>query len=97
MENSPFKSDLFSGGRGGQAFSSLYHQQLTERMAHSAGNKLVRTIVRRIEATAAYQKQQGATEKGTVTPAPPADSGAGPRPRTGQSNGRRDVAAAARA
>ena len=96
MENSPFNSDLFSGGRGGQAFSSLYHQQLTERMAHSAGNKLVKTIVRRIEATNAYRKQQGATEKGAVTPAPPADFGAGPR-QTGQSNGRRDVAAAARA
>jgi hypothetical protein len=50
MEDSPFKSDLFSGGRGGQAFSSLYHQQLIERMAHGAGGKLVHTIVDRIEA-----------------------------------------------
>jgi Rod binding domain-containing protein len=50
MEEGPFKSDLFSGGRGGQAFSSLYHQQLTERMARAAGGKLVNTIVRRIEA-----------------------------------------------
>ena len=51
MEESPFKSELFSGGRGGQAFSSLYHQQLTERMARGAGGKLVNTVVRRIEAT----------------------------------------------
>src|SRR4051794_5446497 len=50
MEDSPFKSDLFSGGRGGQAFASLYHQQLTERMARGAGGKLVHTIVDRIEA-----------------------------------------------
>ena len=58
MEDSPFKSDLFSGGRGGEAFSSLYHQQLVDRMARAAGDKLVNAIVRRIEATAAYQKQK---------------------------------------
>ena len=58
MEDSPFKSDLFSGGRGGEAFSSLYHQQLVDRMARAAGDKLVNAIVRRIEATSAYQKQQ---------------------------------------
>ena len=97
MEHRPFKSDLFSGGRGGQAFSSLYHEQLTERMARSAGSKLVNTIVRKIEATAAYQKQQNATEKGAVSPATPADFGAASRNRRGHSNGRRDVAAAARA
>jgi Rod binding domain-containing protein len=97
MENSPFKSDLFSGGRGGQAFSSLYHQQLTERMAHSVGNKLVKTIVRKIEATAAYQKQQSATENGTIPPAAPVEFGGGPRSNAGQPNRRRDVAAAARA
>jgi Rod binding domain-containing protein len=100
MENSPFKSDLFSGGRGGQAFSSLYHEQLTERMARSAGSKLVNTIVRKIEATAAYQKQQNATRKAAVPPAPPTDFGAAPRNASGRpssSNGRRDVAIAARA
>ena len=50
MDDSPFKSDLFSGGRGGQAFSSLYHQQLADRIARGAGHKLVNSIVRRIEA-----------------------------------------------
>ena len=50
MENSPFKSELFSGGRGGEAFSSLYHQRLAEHMARGAGSKLVNSIVRRIEA-----------------------------------------------
>ena len=58
MDESPFRSELFSGGRGGQAFSSLYNQQLAERMARSAGDKLVNSIVRRIEANAAYQKQE---------------------------------------
>ena len=58
MDESPFRSELFSGGRGGQAFSSLYNQQLAERMSRSAGDKLVNSIVRRIEAKAAYQKQE---------------------------------------
>ena len=96
MEESPFKSDLFSGGRGGQAFSSLYHQQLTERMARGAGSQLVKSIVRRIEATSAYQKQQdaGAT---AVPPAPAADQASAPRNGTQRNHGRRHVAAAARA
>jgi Rod binding domain-containing protein len=59
MENSPFKSDLFSGGRGGQAFRSLYHQQLAQRIAHGAGNKLVNAIVRKIESRQA-SKVEGA-------------------------------------
>jgi Rod binding domain-containing protein len=62
MDESPFKSDLFSGGRGGQAFSTLYHQQLADRMARGAGQKLVNSIVRRIEAKLAYQKQQQRAE-----------------------------------
>ena len=64
MENSPFKSELFSGGRGGQAFSSLYHQRLAEHMASGAGAKLVHSIVRRIEAKAAYQKQESGSNTG---------------------------------
>ena len=50
MHDSPFRSELFSGGRGGQAFSSLFDQHLTERMAggKSAG-KLVNSIVKHIE------------------------------------------------
>ena len=57
MRESPFKSELFSGGRGGQAFSSMHDQQLAEHMARGAGSKLVNAIVRRIEANAAYRKQ----------------------------------------
>ena len=95
MEESPFKSDLFSGGRGGQAFSSLYHQQLTDRMARGAGSKLVNAIVRRIEATSAYQKQQR-TESQAVPPAPAAAGANAGRPRS-NNDGRRHVAAAPRA
>ncbi len=54
MRESPFKSDLFNGGRGGQAFSPLYDQHLAERMAGGSGQKLVRAIVRRIEGGRAY-------------------------------------------
>jgi hypothetical protein len=57
MRDSPFKSDLFNGGRGGEAFAGLQDQHLAEHMARGAGNKLVNGIVRRIEANAAYRKQ----------------------------------------
>jgi hypothetical protein len=56
MRNSPFKSEIFSGGRGGEAFGSLYDQQLAERMANGVGSKLVDSIVRKIEAAKAYRK-----------------------------------------
>ena len=60
MRESPFKSELFSGGSGGQAFSQLHDQRLAEHMARGAGNKLVNAIVRRIEANTAYRKQANA-------------------------------------
>lgn len=58
MHNSPFRSDVFEGGRGGQAFGGLMDQHLADRMAKSTNNKLVRTLVRRIEARSAYAQQQ---------------------------------------
>lgn len=58
MHESPFRSKLLDGGRGGQAFSSLYNQVLSERMSHSGtARALVDSIVRRNERTAAYEKQ----------------------------------------
>jgi Rod binding domain-containing protein len=100
MSDSPFKSEMFSGGRGGEAFSSMHHQMLAERMARGAGAKLVNSIVRRIEAKAAYQKQQAGAQP--VPPAPAAGEGGGARPRgdnTGNTskNGGGHVPAAARA
>jgi Rod binding domain-containing protein len=111
MENSPFKSEMLSGGRGGEAFSSLYHQRLAEHMARGAGGKLVKSIVRRIEAKVAYQKQQPQPQQqpaGVVNPPPPAAApnggnysnlNSGPNPGPRSKNGRRhvDVAAAPRA
>jgi Rod binding domain-containing protein len=49
MHNSPFKSELWSGGRGGEAFSSLYDQHLAERMARGAGRGLSNAIVKHIQ------------------------------------------------
>lgn len=50
MRNSPFRSDLMDGGRGGRAFAAQLDQHLAERMASArAGDRLVQSIVRRIE------------------------------------------------
>lgn len=56
--NSPFKSELFSGGRGGDAFGTVLDQELANRMAHGAGKQLVDSIVRSIQAARAYREQQ---------------------------------------
>ena len=58
MRDSPFKSELFSGGRGGQAFSALLDQQLAERMSKNVAGKLVNSIVKRLESAA--QRNGGA-------------------------------------
>ena len=49
MHNSPFKSKLFSGGRGGEAFGSMLDQHLADRMASGAGGGLVDSMVDRWE------------------------------------------------
>jgi Rod binding domain-containing protein len=59
MRKSPFHSDLLDGGQGGQAFQSMYDERLSEKMSSSASDTLVSSIVRRIEAKKAYEKQSG--------------------------------------
>ncbi|HLL91077.1 MAG TPA: rod-binding protein, partial [Tepidisphaeraceae bacterium] len=54
LRDSPFKSDLWSGGQGGEKFGSMYDQQLADRMARGSGQKLVNAIARKIEAASAY-------------------------------------------
>ncbi|MCY2954173.1 MAG: rod-binding protein [Planctomycetota bacterium] len=54
MRESPFKSELFSGGRGGETFASMLDFHLADRMAKSSGAKssrrgLADSIVRHIE------------------------------------------------
>jgi len=56
VRNSPFRSEMLDGGRGGQVFGSMYDQRMAEHMARGAGTKLVNSIVKRIEAKQAYQK-----------------------------------------
>lgn len=64
MRNSPFRSDLLEGGRGGQAFQEMHDQRLVEHMSRGAGRKLVASLVRKIEskshAASAYAKQKSA-------------------------------------
>ena len=54
MRDSPFKVPMFDGGRGGEAFQSLYDQRLADHMARGTGHKLVNAIVSKIEAGKAY-------------------------------------------
>jgi hypothetical protein len=58
MRDSPFKSEMFEGGRGGQAFSPLLDQHLAEHMTRATDNHLVNAIARKLEGKAAYRQQQ---------------------------------------
>lgn len=69
MRNSPFKSKLFEGGRGGEAFQSLYDQRLADHMARGAGHKLVNAITRKIEARKAYANSPKGKRPGNGSPA----------------------------
>lgn len=56
---SPFHSEKFEGGRGGDAFGSLFDQHLADHMARGSGKKLVDAMVRKIEGKKAYGKMPG--------------------------------------
>jgi len=56
MRKSPFKSKIFDGGDGGQAFTEMFDQQLADKMSKGAGRSLVDSIVNKIEAGRAYKK-----------------------------------------
>lgn len=62
---SPFHSDKFEGGRGGQAFGPLFDQRIAEHMARGAGRKLPEAIARKIEAKHAYAKARGGKRSGS--------------------------------
>ncbi len=53
MRESPFKSDIMSGGRGEQAFGPMYDTIIAQRLARGAGQKLVRPIVKKFAKQAA--------------------------------------------
>jgi Rod binding domain-containing protein len=50
MRKSPFRSEEFEGGRGGEAYEEMFDQRLADHMSQSAGSQLVNSIVSRIEA-----------------------------------------------
>jgi Rod binding domain-containing protein len=57
MRSSVWKSDLMSGGRGGEAFQQMHDQQLVERMGRGAGRKLVDSLVRQLTSDVERQRQ----------------------------------------
>lgn len=59
VRQSPLHSEKFEGGRGGEAFGSLYDQHMADHMARGAGRKLVEAIARKIEARKAYATAPG--------------------------------------
>ena len=63
---SPFHSDKFEGGRGGQAFGPLLDQHLAEHMARGAGRKLTEAIARKIEAKRAYARAGSGKKTGSI-------------------------------
>lgn len=59
VRQSPFHSEKFDGGRGGEAFGAMYDQHLADHMARGSGKKLVDAIARKIEAKKAYGNAPG--------------------------------------
>jgi Rod binding domain-containing protein len=59
MRKSPFKSEMFDGGRGGEVFHEMLDQKLADHMSRGAAPKLVDAIVQKIErgkASASYMR-----------------------------------------
>ncbi|MGN6505007.1 MAG: rod-binding protein [Tepidisphaeraceae bacterium] len=48
MRDSPFKSEVFSGGRGGEAFQQMFDSRLAMHMTRGVGSKLVRPLVKKL-------------------------------------------------
>ena len=68
MRDSPFKSEIFSGGRGGEAFQEMYDGRLAQHMANSVGTKIVRPIVKELQkksAARAYSKVKSLMKEGS--------------------------------
>lgn len=47
VRQSPWKSELFGGGRGGEAYQELLDQKLVEGMARGSGGSLVDAFVKK--------------------------------------------------
>ncbi len=89
MRQSPFHSELFGGGRGGQAYSALYDQVLSDRMAHSGtAQKLVDSIVRRNERANAYARHAKGINAAAIGAKAKANDESAPRGGGGHENTR---------
>lgn len=69
MRQSPFHSDLMDGGNGGKMFASMLDQHLADHMSRHAGGKLVRAVVRKIEAGQAAKRYAKASKPRLPAPA----------------------------
>ena len=66
MRDDPFKTEMFDGGKGGEAYNQLFDQRLAQHMAGGVGSKIVRPIVKKLisdkqGAALKYQRQSKAT------------------------------------
>ena len=60
MRESPFKSKMFDGGRGGEAFTAMLDQKFTEHASNGAGGALVDSIVKKFHNTMAANAAKAA-------------------------------------
>jgi Rod binding domain-containing protein len=70
MQNDPFKSSLFDGGRGAQAFEPMFNQQIADHIGAGTSNRLVGAIVNEIESKMKRQQNQP-PQQDTGSPMPP--------------------------
>lgn len=81
MRESPLHSDLMDGGNGGKTFQAMLDQRLADHMSRHAGGKLVRAIVKKIEAAQGAKHYEKASKlkasPASPNPALPRESGAG--------------------
>jgi Rod binding domain-containing protein len=66
MRNSPWKDEMLSGGRGGQAFASMLDQRLAERAATGSGGAIVTSIVRKYGKAAEAAQKLRTEEQGRI-------------------------------
>jgi Rod binding domain-containing protein len=83
MRESPFHSDMFEGGNGGKTFQTLLDQRMADHMSRHAGAKLVKSIVKKIEAGEAAKRYEKAGKPRSATASGSPHSGAKP-PQAGK-------------
>jgi hypothetical protein len=53
MRESPFKNEMFSGGKGGDAYAGLFDQHISENAGGRIAKSLVKSMVKQYQRTAA--------------------------------------------